>query len=106
MDDYLVVFVTAPSQRVGRDLARGLVDRRLAACVSIIPSITSVYAWEGEVCVDEEVLLVIKTTRVALDGLTSSVRDLHPYDVPEIIAVPVTAGFPEYLEWVGESVGP
>lgn len=104
MSDHLVVLVTAPSEDVGRDLARMLLHRRLAACVNIIPSVTSLYTWEGEICVDDEVLLMIKTARSVLDALTSAVSEDHPYDVPEIIALPITAGAEEYLRWLAEAV--
>lgn len=105
MKDYLVTLVTAPSSDVGRDVARALLDRKLAACVNILPPMTSLYSWQGELCVDEEVLLIIKTTTRAIKELTAVVQDLHPYDVPEIIALPVAAGSEEYLGWVDEVVG-
>lgn len=105
MKDYLVTLVTAPSSDVGRDVARALLDRKLAACVNILPPMTSLYGWQGELCVDEEVLLIIKTTTRAIKELTAVVQDLHPYDVPEIIALPVAAGSEEYLGWVDEVVG-
>ncbi len=104
MDDRLVVLVTVPSQDVGKDLARMLLSEKLAACVNIVPSIVSLYTWEGELCTDDEALLMIKTTEAALQELISAVSGDHPYDVPEIIAVPITAGSTEYLSWIGEVV--
>ncbi len=104
MSDHLVVLVTAPSEGVGRDLARMLLRRRLAACVNIIPSVTSLYTWEGEICVDDEVLLMVKTPQSVLDELTSAVSEDHPYDVPEIIGLPITGGAEEYLRWLDEAV--
>lgn len=106
MNDHLVVLVTAPSEGVGKDLAAMLLRRRLAACVNIIPSVISVYTWEGETCVDDEVLLMIKTGRSALDELMSAIIADHPYDVPEVIALPITAGAEEYLKWLDEAVAP
>lgn len=104
MDEYLVALVSAPSSDVGRDVARALLDRKLAACANILPPMTSLYTWQGELCVDEEVLLVIKTTEPAFKELTAVVQDLHPYDVPEIIALPVISGLEEYLDWLDEVV--
>lgn len=104
MDDHLVALVTAPSSAVARDVARALLDRKLVACVNILPPMTSLYTWEGELCVDEEVLLIIKTAERAMEELTAVVQDLHPYDVAEIIAVPVVSGSKEYLDWVDDIV--
>lgn len=104
MDNYLVTLATAPSTEVARDIARALLDRELAACVNIIPSMTSLYIWDGELCTDEEVLLIIKTTESAFDRLASAVADTHPYDVPEIIALTVKAGSKDYLDWIDEVV--
>ena len=104
MSEHLVVYVTAPSAPVGRDIASALLDSRLCACVNILPSVTSLYVWEGEVCRDEEVLLLIKTSKARFDALAATVRQNHPYDVPEIIATPIVAGTADYLAWIGESV--
>jgi len=104
MEHYLVALVTVPSTDVGTEVAHTLLDRKLAACVNIIPTMTSLYTWEGEVCADEEVLLIIKTTKSAFDELASAVKEIHPYDVPEIIAVPLTAGSKDYLDWIHQVV--
>lgn len=106
METYLIALVTVPSMDVGREVARALVDRKLAACVNIVPSITSLYTWEGEVCADEEVLLIIKTTESAFDRLASAVKEIHPYDVPEVIALPLAAGSKDYLDWIQQVVEP
>ena len=106
MSDYVVVLVTAPSESTGRDIAAALLDHRLCACVNILPSVTSLYVWEGEVCQDEEVLLLIKTTAREFDALAAMVRENHPYDVPEIIATPVIEGSPDYLAWIEVSTQP
>ncbi len=92
--------VTAPDREVAGRIARALVDERLAACVNILPGITSVYRWEGAVETGEEVLLLAKTMRSGLDALTARVVELHPYDVPEVIAVEIGGGLPAYLEWI------
>jgi periplasmic divalent cation tolerance protein len=99
MDEICMVFCTCP-QGAADALARGVVERRLAACVNVLPKIRSVYRWEGAVTTDEETLLVIKTTGTAFAALRDWLCTQHPYDVPEVIAVPVTDGAPDYLAWV------
>ncbi|MEB2837100.1 MAG: divalent-cation tolerance protein CutA [Desulfurococcales archaeon] len=98
-DRVYVVLVTAPPSEAER-LARALVERRLAACVNVVPGLRSVYWWEGRVEEAEESLLIIKTSGSALDSLLEAVKELHPYEVPEAIALPVEAGLGDYLEWV------
>jgi periplasmic divalent cation tolerance protein len=102
--DVRVVLVTAPDAEVAKTLARALVDERLCACVNLVPAITSVYRWEGEVQEDNEALLIIKTTDASVDALRARVEALHPYDVPEVIALDVTAGAEAYLGWVRKEV--
>ncbi|MGC8968327.1 MAG: divalent-cation tolerance protein CutA [Thermus sp.] len=100
-----VVFITVPSEEVARTLARTLVEERLAACVNIVPGLTSIYRWQGEVVEDRELLLVAKTTTHAFPKLKERVKALHPYTVPEILALPVAEGNREYLEWLRENTG-
>jgi len=99
----LVVLVTAPVE-ASRTLAEALVERRLCACVNILPAVQSVYRWQGEVQVDSEALLVIKTTAERFPQLQNAVLELHPYELPEIIGLSIAAGLPAYLEWVVNSV--
>lgn len=99
----LVVLVTCPNQKVGQQLGHALVQERLAACVNVIPEITSIYRWEGKICRDAEVLLVIKTRRMRLSALIRRVKALHPYSVPEVIALPLVGGSASYLSWVCDS---
>jgi periplasmic divalent cation tolerance protein len=99
-----VVLVTAPP-REARRLARALVDRRVAACVNLVPGVRSVYRWKGRVEEARETLLVIKTAASRVPDLLAAVRELHPYDVPEGIALPVVAGLAPYLRWVREETG-
>ncbi|AEB11764.1 divalent-cation tolerance protein CutA [Marinithermus hydrothermalis] len=96
----LVVLVTVPNEETAKTLARTLVEERLAACVNIVPGLTSVYRWEGKVVEDAELLLVIKTTEARFAALEARVRALHPYTVPEVIALPIQAGARPYLEWL------
>lgn len=102
MSEFRVLFVTTPTKEVSMKIASALVEEKLAACVNILPDATSVYVWEGKVETDEEQLLVIKTTQAKYAALEARVKALHPYDVPEIIALPIEAGLPEYLSWLKE----
>ncbi|MDJ0850972.1 MAG: divalent-cation tolerance protein CutA [Myxococcota bacterium] len=104
--DVRVVLVTAPDLEVARSLARDLVERRLAACVNVVPGIRSLYRWEGEVQEDDEVLLVVKTRADRGDALASRIRELHPYDVPEVLALPAAGGSEPYLRWLREESQP
>lgn len=98
--DVHVVLVTAPDVDSGRTLARALVDERLVACVNLVPGVRSIYRWQDAVEEDAEVLLVIKTRADRTAALAERVRVLHPYDEPEVVALPVTAGSRSYLDWV------
>lgn len=103
----LVVLVTCPSKAQARRLARALVTGRVAACVNILPgAVSSIYRWNGKTEQARETLLIIKTTARRFDALRRAIAALHPYQVPEIIALPITAGHPPYLAWVGRSVSP
>ncbi len=96
----IVILITAPALDKGEEIARALVTEGIAACVSIIPRITSVYRWEGKVCEDEEVLLLVKSPKSLFPRIRDRVKSLHSYDIPEIIALPVIDGLPDYLEWL------
>lgn len=97
-----VVLVTAPDAETGARIARALLEEQLIACANLLPQVRSLYRWEGKVEDDPEVLLVLKTGRARLEALSERVRALHPYDVPEVIHLPVTAGHAPYLKWVLE----
>lgn len=101
---YCVVLVTAGSHENAALIARTLVEERLAACCNILPGMTSVYRWEGSVQEDEELLLICKTRTAQFLQLQRRVQDLHTYDVPEVIQLPVTAGSAPYLAWIDESL--
>lgn len=100
----IVVLITAPSEEEAVKIATALVDEKLAACVNIVPGVRSIYRWEGTVCDEREVLLMVKTKSSIFEKLKDRVRNLHPYTTPEIIATPVTAGLEGYLKWVDEVV--
>ena len=100
----LVVLVTAPSEAMALELGQRLVDDRLAACVSVMPGVTSIFMWEGKREEASEALLVIKTRAERYPALQQRVLELHPYSVPEVLALAVEAGAPAYLRWVQDSV--
>jgi periplasmic divalent cation tolerance protein len=103
-DQVIVVMVTVPDGETGRRIARELVERRLAACVNILPPLESIYTWEGRLNEEKEVLLLIKSRADLFnEGLLPAILALHPYQVPEVIALPVVQGSPDYLKWVVES---
>lgn len=100
-----VVLSTVPDAQVGAALARILVEERHAACVNVVPEVRSFYRWEGSVHDEAEVLLIVKTDRERLGGLIAAIADGHPYECPEIVALPIVDGLPAYLEWIGEQLG-
>jgi periplasmic divalent cation tolerance protein len=100
----IVVLVTCPDRTVALRLSRSVVAEGLAACVNIIPGLTSVYRWQGKICQDREVLLILKTRRAAFPSLARRITSLHPYTVPELLGLPVAAGGVDYLAWVESSV--
>lgn len=100
MTDALVVLVTAPTPQRAAEIARAVVEERLAACGNVVPGLRSIYRWEGKVQEEEEALLLLKTTRARFEALRDRVLALHPYDVPEVLALPVEAGSAAYLDWI------
>lgn len=105
-DGIAVALVTAPSQEVAESLVRTVVEERLAACGNIVPGLVSIYRWQGEVQRDQEVLIVFKTPAGATGRLMERVRQLHPYDVPEVVVLQVADVLPAYAAWVLESGTP
>ena len=99
-NDQIVVLMTAPNAEEATRIAEMLVERTLAACVQILPPITSIYIWKGEVQRESEILLVAKSTRAKFDDLEEAVRAIHSYETPEIIALPIVAGSQPYLSWL------
>jgi periplasmic divalent cation tolerance protein len=106
MTDTIVVFITVPDEVVATSLARALVEERLAACVNRVPGVRSTYFWQGKLCEDSELLLVVKTRRSLFEPLRTRVRELHPYTVPEIIALPIALGHEDYLTWIAQVTRP
>jgi periplasmic divalent cation tolerance protein len=103
MSEHVVLYITVPNEETAAAIARPLVEERLAACVNRVPGVRSTYLWKGEVCVDEELLLIVKTRRALFERVRARVRELHPYSVPEIIALPIVEGHKEYLDWIDEA---
>lgn len=100
MTEAVVVLVTVPTPERAAEIARALVEERLAACGNVVPGLRSIYRWEGKVQEDAEALLLLKTTRARFEALRERVLALHPYDVPEVVALPVEAGSAPYLAWI------
>jgi periplasmic divalent cation tolerance protein len=100
MTDYIVVFVTAGSEKEGEKIAHTLLKEKLAACVNIVPLLKSVFRWKGKINTEEEVLLMIKTKDRLFAKLKKRVIELHSYEVPEIIALGILAGHEKYLDWL------
>lgn len=101
----VAVLTTAPDEQAAQALAERAVDGRLAACVSLIPGMKSVYRWEGEVKIDDEVQLVFKTTMGRAGDLRAVLEEWHPYDVPELLVLPIVEGSEQYMDWVRSEVG-
>lgn len=100
VDDILVVLCTAPDEEVASNLGKELVEHGLAACVNLIPKLRSIYRWQGSLCDEAEVLMVIKTRAGKVEQLGAAIQAGHPYENPEVIAIPVAAGLEAYLQWV------
>lgn len=105
METVRVVYISIPSDEADQ-MARELVTNRLAACVNVIPSIASYFWWENEVQTDDEALLVVKTTEDRFDELLAYVRENHPYELPEVIAMPLANAFGDYVDWVKQETRP
>jgi periplasmic divalent cation tolerance protein len=101
-----VVLITVPDGDTATGLGRALVEARLAACVNVVPGVRSLYRWKGKVQDDPELLLVVKTRADRIAALEARVRDLHPYELPEILALPAVGGSEAYLDWVRTEASP
>ena len=103
---HLKVFCTVPDADTAERIANAVVESKSAACASIVPGLTSVYRWKGEICRSAELLLIMKTTADRYKTLERQIRSLHPYEVPEIVAVEIAEGSADYLSWIDESTRP
>jgi periplasmic divalent cation tolerance protein len=103
-DNFCIVLVTAPDEAVAQKLARTVLEQKLAACVNVIPGMISFFWWQNKIDEQAEVLLVIKTMQAKVSALMAAVKQAHPYEVPEIISLPIVEGSEDYLRWVRDSV--
>ncbi|KAJ7564330.1 hypothetical protein O6H91_02G013200 [Diphasiastrum complanatum] len=99
----IVVYVTVPNKETGKRLATSIITNKLAACVNQIPGVESTYWWEGKVETDAELLLFIKTRQSLLEALTEHIKANHPYEVPEVVSLPITGGYEKYLKWLNDN---
>jgi periplasmic divalent cation tolerance protein len=104
MTDKILVLTMVGSKDEARKIGRALVERRLAACVNLVPQVRSIYRWKGQIEEAEEWLLILKTTRAAFERVREAILELHSYDVPECVSVAVDDGSVEYLSWIGQSM--
>lgn len=105
-NEFLLLMTTCPDEACAKSLAHALVKEKLAACVQISSAITSVYEWQAEVCEETEFCLHIKCLALHYPAIEAAILQLHPYDVPELIALPVTQGLPAYFDWIKETTQP
>jgi len=104
MTDKRIVLTTTASQEEAGKIARHLVERRLAACVNVVPQVASIYRWQGKIEEASEWLLIVKTTAAAFGQVRQAIAELHSYELPECICLPIEDGSPTYLQWIAESV--
>jgi periplasmic divalent cation tolerance protein len=103
LDRYIIVYCTVPSTEIGIKIANDLVESHSAACVNIIPGLTSIYRWKGEICRDNEQLLIIKSRNSLFEKIQERIKALHPYEVPEIISYDIAEGSDRYFAWISEN---
>ena len=101
---YLIILCTAPTMQSARTIAKALIEKHLVACANLVPSVESIYRWEGKIEESTEVLLLMKTSLAKHEAALEALQSLHPYDTPEGLAVPVIAGLERYLDWIDDSL--
>ncbi|MBC8551170.1 MAG: divalent-cation tolerance protein CutA [Candidatus Brocadiales bacterium] len=102
MSNHIVIYITTGSISEAKKIGRTLVEEKLVACSNIISPIRSIYSWQGEICDDKEALMVLKTRKKLFKQIVKRVEELHSYDLPEIIAMPIIEGSEKYLSWINE----
>ena len=105
MTDAMLVLTTLPNSDVAAEMAKKVVGERLAACANILPALRSIYRWQGKLQDENEVLVLLKTRQQQFERLKQRIVELHPYDVPEVIAIPVEQGHKAYLDWIASETG-
>lgn len=105
MSEFIVILCTVSSKDEGNKIAGSLVQKRLAACANIIDGISSIYEWKGEICKDEENLMIIKSRKSLFEEIKKEILSLHSYELPEIVSLPITDGLEPYLDWIKENTG-
>ena len=103
MTDARVCFITAPNAEVAKDLSRRLLEAKACACVNLVAGVTSLYWWEGQIQEDGEILMVVKTNQANVGRIIELIKANHPYQVAEVISLPIEAGNPPYLDWIRDS---
>ena len=101
---YVMIFCTVPDESRAKKISQSLLEEKLAVCCTIIPDLNSIYHWENKIQNDKELLLIIKSRQELFPELEQRIKGLHPYSVPEIIAIPIVNGNPDYLKWMDENV--
>ncbi|MEE9354694.1 MAG: divalent-cation tolerance protein CutA [Methylococcaceae bacterium] len=99
-EKFNLIFCTCPNQKTAEKLAHDLIQKKLAGCINILPGLTSVYPWQGKIETAQEILLLIKSRNDLFPSLQATITELHPYELPEIIAVPIHDALPDYLQWI------
>ncbi|TQV70897.1 divalent-cation tolerance protein CutA [Aliikangiella marina] len=102
--DYKLCLTTVDNKSVAKEIALSLVQQKLVACVNVCSNLTSFYQWEGEIVEDREFLLLMKTSSLKIDELSAKLAEVHPYEVPEFIVLPIESGSQEYLDWISRSL--
>lgn len=103
--EFVVIYCTVPSKNDAKSIAKVLLTQRLAACVNIIDKVHSIFSWHDEICEEKEVLMMIKTKKDLFEKIKTAIKLIHPYNIPEIIALPITEASEDYLEWIGTETG-
>jgi periplasmic divalent cation tolerance protein len=105
LTDAMLVLTTLPNADAAGEMAKSLVEEKLAACANIFPAVRSLYRWQGKIQDENEVLVLLKTRQEHFERLKSRILELHPYEVPEVLAIPVEQGYQAYLEWLARETG-
>jgi len=103
--DIIVIHCTVPDKKIANDITKIIMKHKLAACVSMVENVKSVFSWDGEVCKEKEILMLIKTKRTNYGKIKLVIEDIHPYTVPEIIALPIVDCSEDYLKWLAKETG-